>query len=199
MMEKTGEGFVFSIKANQKMTHQFEDNASVFEAFCRILEPVISAGKLGCILAQFPYSFKLNRQSRDYLGLFKKRLGELPLVIEFRNAQWLSGEVFDWLRQQNIGFCCVDEPRLPHLLPPLAEATSNIGYVRFHGRNSARWWEHEHAYERYDYSYTPQELSEWLPKIKQLDNITERTFVFANNHWRGQAVSTIRQLKVMLD
>jgi len=70
MVEKTGEGFVFSIKANQKMTHQFEDNASVFEAFCRVLEPV--AGKLGCILAQFPYSFKLNRQRRDYLELFKK-------------------------------------------------------------------------------------------------------------------------------
>jgi len=199
MVEKTGEGFVFSFKANQKMTHQFEDNADVFEAFCRILEPVISAGKLGCVLAQFPYSFKLNRQSRDYLELFKKRLGELPLVIEFRNAQWLRKEVFDWLRQQNIGFCCVDEPRLPNLLPPLAEATSNIGYVRFHGRNSAKWWEHEHAYERYDYSYSPQELSEWLPKIKQLDSITEKTFVFANNHWRGQAVSTIRQLKVMLD
>lgn len=199
MVEKTGEGFVFSIKANQKMTHQFEDNADVFEAFCRVVEPVISAGKLGCVLAQFPYSFKPNRQSRDYLELFKKRLGELPLVIEFRNAQWLRSEVFDWLRQQNIGFCCVDEPQLPNLLPPLAEATSDIGYVRFHGRNRAKWWEHEHAYERYDYSYTPQELSEWLPKIKQLDSIVEKTFVFANNHWRGQAVSTIRQLKVMLD
>lgn len=197
MVEKTGEGFVFSIKANQKMTHQFEDNAPVFEAFCRVVEPVISAGKLGCVLAQFPYSFKLNRQSWDYLELFKKRLGELPLVIEFRNAQWLRSEVFGWLREQNIGFCCVDEPRLPNLLPPLAEATSNIGYVRFHGRNRAKWW--EHAYERYDYSYTPQELSEWLPKIKQLDSIVKKTFVFANNHWRGQAVSTIRQLKVMLD
>jgi hypothetical protein len=29
--------------------------------------------------------------------------------------------------------------------------------------------------------------------------MTEKTFVFANNHWRGQAVSTIRQLRLMLD
>ena len=199
MMEKTGDGFIFCIKANQKMTHQQEDNAPVFEAFRQMLQPIITAGKLGCILAQFPYSFRFDDGNWNYLQLFKERLGELPVVIEFRNAQWLRTEVFDWLRYQDLGFCCVDEPRLPNLLPPLAKATSKIGYIRFHGRNSAKWWHHEQAYERYDYSYTPEELSEWLPKIKTLDSITEKTFIFANNHWRGQAVNTIRQLRMMLD
>jgi len=108
-------------------------------------------------------------------------------------------EVFDWLRQHDSGFCCVDEPQLPNLLPPLAEVTSKMGCSGFHGRNSTKWWQHEQAYERYDYNYTPQELSEWLPKIQKLDNIAEKTFVFANNHWRGQAVSTIRQLQIVLD
>ena len=199
MAEKTGEDFVFSIKANKEMTHQREDNASVFRAFCQVLEPIIAAGKLGCILAQFPYSFGFNRHNWDYLEVFKKRLGELPVVIEFRNARWLRGEVFDWLRHRDLGFCCVDEPQLPNLLPPMAEVASKIGYLRFHGRNSAKWWRHEHAYERYDYSYTPQELSEWLPKIQKLDNTAEKSFVFANNHWQGQAVDTIRQLRMLLD
>ena len=199
MAEKTGEDFLFCFKANQEMTHQRDDNAPIFKAFCQVLEPIIAAGKLGCILAQFPYSFGFNRRNWDYLGLFKERLGELPMVIEFRNAQWLRSEVFDWLRHHKLGFCCVDEPPLPNLLPPIVEATAEIGYVRFHGRNSAKWWQHEQAHERYDYSYTPQELSEWLPKIHKLDSVVEKTFVFANNHWRGQAVSTIRQLRLMLD
>jgi uncharacterized protein YecE (DUF72 family) len=199
IVEKTGEGFLFSIKANQGMTHQREDNAPVFKAFSQVLEPIISAGKLGCILAQFPYSFGFNRRNWDYLALFKERLGELPVVIEFRNAQWLRGEVFDWLRRQDLGFCCVDEPRLPNLLPPLVEVTSRVGYVRFHGRNRDKWWRHEHAYERYDYSYSPSELREWLPKIQKLSSVAGKTFIFANNHWRGQAVDTIRQLRVMLD
>ncbi len=199
MAEKTGEGFLFSIKANQEMTHQRENNASVFKAFRQVLEPIISAGKLGCILAQFPNSFRPNQRNWEYLTLFRERVDELPVVIEFRNAQWLTDELFDWLRHLDLGFCCVDEPQLPNLLPPLAEVTSKIGYVRFHGRNSAKWWQHEHAYERYDYSYSSSELSEWLPKIKKLDKIAEKTFVFANNHWHGQAVSTIRQLRMMLD
>ena len=199
MTEKTGGDFLFSIKANQEMTHHREDNASVFEAFCQVLEPIIAAGKLGCVLAQFPYSFGFNRRNWDYLRLFKERLSGLPVVIEFRNARWLRSEIFDWLRHQDLGFCCVDEPQLPNLLPPVAEVTGKISYVRFHGRNSAKWWQHEQAYERYDYSYTPQELNEWVPKIRKLDSVTEKTFVFANNHWRGQAIGTIRQLRLMLD
>ena len=199
MVEKTGEGFLFSIKANKEMTHRREDNDSVFKAFYQMLEPIISAGKLGCILAQFPYSFHLNRYNWDYLRLFREQLGELPVVIEFRNAQWLRDEVFDLLRQLDLGFCCVDEPQLPNLLPPVAETTSKISYIRLHGRNSAKWWQHEQAYERYDYSYAPHELSEWLPKIQKLNSVAEKTFIFANNHWRGQAVSAIRQLRVMLD
>ncbi len=199
MIRKTGEGFLFSVKANQKITHQREGNRDIFVAFSQVLQPFIDSGKLGCVLAQFPYSFGFNRRNRDYLELLGEQLGDLPIVFEFRNIQWLRRDVFNWLRCYNLGFCCVDEPPLPRLLPPLAEVTSNIAYVRFHGRNIAKWWQHEHAYERYDYTYSESELKEWLPKIRKLNNTAEKTFIFANNHWRGQAVNAIRQLRLMLD
>ncbi|MBI4284871.1 MAG: DUF72 domain-containing protein [Chloroflexi bacterium] len=199
MMAKTGEGFLLCFKANKAMTHQRENNASTFESFKHVLEPVAAAGKLGCILAQFPNSFRFSQGSWDYLGWFREQLKGLPLVIEFRNAQWLRPEVFDWMRQHELGFCCVDEPKLPGLLPPLAEVTGQVGYVRFHGRNAAKWWHHTQAYERYNYSYSPEELAEWVPRIRQMDTLALKTFVFANNHWRAQAIGTIRQLKLMLD
>ena len=199
MAMKTGDDFLFIVKANRQMTHERDDNEAVFEVFREMLRPLIDGGKLGCVLAQFPYSFRFSDQNRDYVEAFRKRLGDLPVVVEFRNARWLREDVFGWLRSHGLGFCCVDEPPLPNLLPPIAEATGNIAYVRFHGRNKEKWWQHEHAYERYDYSYSPEELEEWLPKIRYLDNMAERTFVFANNHWQGQAVSTIRQLRMMLD
>jgi len=199
MAEKTGDGFQFVIKANQEMTHQREDNAGVFTRFRRALGPMADAGKLGCVLAQFPYSFRASQESLDYLELFRDRSGDLPVVVEFRNARWVTEEVFHWLRQLGVGFCCVDEPRLPNLMPPVAEATSSIAYVRFHGRNASRWWRHEHAYERYDYTYSPEELEEWVSRIRKLNRAAEKTFVFANNHWQAQAVDTIRQLRLMLD
>jgi len=199
MAKKTGEGFLFVIKANQKMTHERRDNEDVFRAFREVLTPLIERGKMGCVLAQFPYSFRFNHQNRHYLETFKERLGDLPIVVEFRNMGWLRQEVFDWLRANELGFCCVDEPQLPNLLPPIAEATSKIGYVRFHGRNKEKWWNHKYAYERYDYAYTAEELEEWLPKINHLDQIAERTFAFANNHFRSKSVDTVRLLRKMLE
>jgi uncharacterized protein YecE (DUF72 family) len=199
MVAKTGDDFSFVIKAHQEMTHQRADSSAICDAFKSVLDPVINSGKLGCILMQFPYNFGYNKNNWEYLAQLKKNLEGLPLVVEFRNARWLKVEVFQWLRRQEMGFCCVDEPQLPNLLPPLAEATSKIGYVRFHGRNKEKWWQHEQAYERYDYTYKPEELNEWVPKIKKLAGLTEKTFIFANNHWRGQSVNTIRQLQMMLD
>jgi uncharacterized protein YecE (DUF72 family) len=199
MIARTGDSFLFSIKANQEMTHTRQNENTVFVAFVQMLRPFIDSGKLGCVLAQFPYSFGFNQQNQDYIRLFRERMGVLPVVVEFRNAQWIKPEVFDSLRNHNLGFCCVDEPNLPQLLPPVAEVTSNTGYIRFHGRNAAKWWQHENAYERYDYTYSREELAEWLPKIQNLNSLTEKTFIFANNHWRGQAVNTIRQLRLMAD
>ena len=71
-------------------------------------------------------------------------------------------------------------------------------YVRFHGRNAQKWWHHDEAWERYDYTYSPEELQKWVPKIKQLDAQAEHTYLFANNHWQGQAVGTARQLRLLL-
>jgi len=199
MVNKTGEGFMFSVKANQDMTHQRLNDKSMFEAFVNMLQPFTDAGKLGCVLAQFPFSFSAVGDNFNYLELFRERLRDLPLVVEFRNVQWLKPDIFDWLRKHNLGFCCVDEPQLPKLLPPVAEATTSIAYVRFHGRNSDKWWQHQHAYERYDYSYSEEELKEWVPRINKLNAMAEKTFIFANNHWRSQSVSTIRQLRMMVD
>ena len=199
MVNRTGDGFLFAVKANQEMTHQRQRDGKIFTDFVHILKPFIDSGKLGCVLAQFPYSFGFNRQNWEYLEFFREQMRNLPMVVEFRNSQWLKTEVFDWLRSYNIGFCCVDEPQLSKLLPPVAEVTGDIGYVRFHGRNAAKWWQHEHAYERYDYTYSAEELTEWLPKIAELNKNAKMTFIFANNHWQGQAIDTIRQLRLMLD
>jgi uncharacterized protein YecE (DUF72 family) len=195
---KTPDDFLFTLKAHQDMTHERGGKDGVFIEFVESLEPLIDAGKFGCILAQFPWSFRPGEEGLDYLRTFRERLGTLPVVVEFRNRDWLSEHTFDFLRDNKLGFCCVDEPRLKGLIPPVAEATSSIGYVRFHGRNAKKWWQHKEAWERYDYTYSDEELKEWVPKLRKLEEETDKTFVFANNHWQGQAVQTARQLRMLL-
>jgi len=198
MADKTPDGFLFTVKASRELTHEREGNEEAFPKFVQALEPLIERKKFGCVLAQFPYSFHAGAESRDYLKAFRELMAELPVVIEFRNARWLSAETFAFLEENNLGFCCVDEPRLKGLIPPVTEATSKVAYVRFHGRNAKKWWRHDEAWERYDYSYSKEELEEWTPKIRELDAKAENTFVFANNHWQAQAVDTARQLRLLL-
>jgi len=195
---KTPPGFLFTVKAFQGLTHDRQENEGEFKTFLAALQPLLEGGRFGCVLAQFPYSFHANAENRDYLKRLRERFGELPVVVELRNRAWLSPETFRFLRENRLGFCCVDEPQLKGLLPPVAEATGPVAYVRFHGRNAQKWWNHEQAWERYDYTYSDEELSEWVPKIRSLDEQAETTFVFANNHWRGQAVGTARQIRMLL-
>jgi uncharacterized protein YecE (DUF72 family) len=128
----------------------------------------------------------------------KERFGTIPLVAEFRHAGWIEEPVFEFLKEHRIGFCCVDEPRHPSLPPPVAIATSAIGYVRFHGRSRAKWWQHGEASERYDYLYSEEELKEWIPKIRALLSVSEKIYAFFNNHPRGQAVANAKMLEEMM-
>jgi uncharacterized protein YecE (DUF72 family) len=199
MADKVPEGFLFSIKAYQGITHERKEPGPQMSEFTRALGPLIDAGKFACVLAQFPYSFHANPANRDYLKQVREGFGDLPVVVEFRSCEWITDQTFDDLRQLDLGFCCVDQPRFKSLVPPVAVATGPVAYVRFHGRNYEKWWQHDEAWERYNYSYSDEELQEWVPRIDRLDEEAPLTLVYMNNHWKGQAVGTARQLQALME
>lgn len=194
MARKTPDHFLFTVKATQEMTHARERNPSLFTQFVQALQPLREQNKFGAVLAQFPSSFHANDDAREYLKWFREQWHDLPVVIEFRHTGWLREETYELLHALNLGFCGVDEP----FFPRVARVTAPVAYVRFHGRNAQKWWRHEHAWERYDYTYAEEELKEWTPKIQEMDRLADKTFVFANNHYRAQGIATARQLKMLL-
>jgi uncharacterized protein YecE (DUF72 family) len=199
MLRKVPEEFDFVIKASAEMTHSETFQPEAFDQFREALRPLRDGNALGCVLAQFPWSFRHNPENRDYLKKVRDELAEVPVVVEFRNADWVKEETFELLRSLGLGFCCVDEPRLKGLLPPIAVATGRIGYVRFHGRNAKKWWKHDHAWERYDYLYSAAELEEWVPKVEAVAAQTEKTYVFYNNHYEGKAGQNARQMMDLIE
>jgi len=196
MLAKTSKDFLFVVKAHQDLTHTRRPEAVVKFRDC--LKPLQDAGQLAGILLQFPFSFKNSEDARRYLVDLGSALGDLPKFVEFRHDSWVHPAVFQFLGQAGLSYVCVDQPRLKGLLPPVGEATSNLAYVRFHGRNAASWWNHKEAYERYDYLYTEGELAEWVPTILELAGRTEKVFISMNNHYQGKAVINARMLREML-
>ncbi|MDP8255832.1 MAG: DUF72 domain-containing protein, partial [Candidatus Alcyoniella australis] len=192
LVRKSAGAVTFVVKAHRSMTHEGTADDAALAGFDAALEPLRAAGVLGGLLLQFPWSFRPKAQSRQHVERLAQRLKGNDLIVELRNAEWIEPPTFQWLRDLGLGFCCVDEPKLKGLVPPTAEATSNVGYVRFHGRNARKWWKHERPEERYDYLYKKAQLSEWVPKIKKLESKTDRTLVFTNNHYEAKAVQNAK-------
>jgi uncharacterized protein YecE (DUF72 family) len=120
----------------------------------------------------------------------------IALVFEFRNQAWLKDQTVQFLEKKEVGFCIVDEPKLPQLMPYLPRATSDIGYFRFHGRNP-RWF-NVPMKVRYDYLYTEGELRKFIPDIKDISQKTAKTLIFFNNCYSGSAAKNAAQMAKLL-
>ena len=189
----------FVVKAPSLLTHErSEDAPTQARAFVEALQPLKDGNVLSGVLVQFPFSFHATKANREYVFRLRDLIPDIPLIVEFRNARWVSGETFELLKDARLAFCNVDEPRLEGLLPPLSVVTAPPGYVRFHGRNTAKWWQHKEASERYDYSYSEEELREWVPRLLTMSRRAPRTYAFFNNHPRAQAVDSARLLTQLL-
>jgi uncharacterized protein YecE (DUF72 family) len=196
--KKTKDGFEFIVKAYKGMTHERKPTPDMFDDFHSSILPLAESGKLKGLLAQFPWSFKNSEENRGYLASLAEGLSPQKLFVEFRHGSWIKEDVFDLLSRLGIGYCSVDEPQMSGLVPPIARATGDIGYVRLHGRNYRNWWGRGTG-DRYDYNYSPKELSEWAKKILELAKNTKATYVFFNNCHAGQAARNAELMKSILE
>ena len=198
MAALTPQEFQFTIKGFGALTHEIGENwreeSAIFQNGVR---PLVEAGKLLAVLFQFPFSFHYTKKNRLYLADLCESFSSLPTVWEFRNSEWYQEQVIEGMRERNLGMVVPDNPKLKGLPLPSTTVTSSIGYVRYHGRNSASWWSGTNA-SRYDYLYSDAELTEWLGRISAMSASSRILILVFNNHWRGKAVQNARQLKNLL-
>lgn len=193
MDRKTPADFKFAVKLFGGFTHERNSGQEDAEKFKYSLSPIVQSGKLACLLAQFPYSFKHTNENIDYLKALKQQFREYELCIEFRNREWIGKDVFDMLRHESMGYVCVDEPALHGLIGNVTAVTSNIAYIRLHGRNAGKWYAGEGS-ERYDYLYDTNELLEWVSRLQEIDDGSGVTLVSFNNHPKGKAIENAKAL-----
>lgn len=200
LINHTPDDFKVVVKAFRGITHERDEMSEEnLKKFIAAIEPLSHSGKLAAVLLQFPYSFRYGDYELVYLDRLLCLLSEVPTVVEFRHSSWMKRRVLESLQSHAAALCCVDEPRLPGLMPPEVIRTSALlGYVRFHGRNAAKWWNHKESWERYDYFYNEEELGEWTSGIRWLESGTDQTYIFFNNHRAGQAVENARQMAGLL-
>jgi len=206
MITRTSGRVKFTVKAFQGLTHASYAGAyadkSQFQLLVlelrKALDPLLENNLLLCVLLQFPQSFHYDKEDRVYLDCLVKELSGIPLVVEMRNIKWQTDPVYNALRQRQIGWCITDNPALKDLPKLDYITTSDIAYIRFHGRNSDMWYKGDNV-SRYDYLYSDTELKSFVNPILELLKHTHMVLLFFNNHEKAQATVNARRIQVLLN
>ncbi|MDD3580467.1 MAG: DUF72 domain-containing protein [Desulfobacca sp.] len=183
--------FRFTAKLLQVFTH--DRGAAAWAEAVPVkagLEQLLQHGRLGVLLAQFPYSFHNNSENRAYLLTLKEHFADYPLAVEVRHRSWQHPEVRQFLQEQRLEFCNIDQPQVSYALGATDWVTGQVGYLRLHGRNRRAWFgKLDDPHARYDYLYEPQELVELSQRAKDLAAQSPEAYLIFNNHPHGQAVA----------
>jgi uncharacterized protein YecE (DUF72 family) len=197
--------FRFLAKLHRDLTHGPDQDSSVRDAaigrFRSGVEPLVRAGRLAALLAQFPVSFRAGRETAARVEQLAGAFGDLaPLAVELRHASWFTPRALAWLTRLGLSVLHVDLPAAPDHLPADFAPTSRLGYYRLHGRNARAWFTPGAGRDaRYDHLYTPEEISEVVARARRLAAEHDELFVVTNNHFEGKAVVAGLEIAAGLD
>ncbi len=219
--QRTPPGFVFHIKAYSMLTghptlvksipkvlreelpEAIKDKAqakefpkeiveAAFDMFQAALRPLKEAGKLGCLLFQFPPWSVPSAAAYAWLELVCEKLSGHHLAVEFRNWRWITSpekeKSFQFLKDHSISYVVIDAPWIKGWQGPV-EVTGPICYIRFHGRNRKNWFKKGiETVQRYRYLYKEDELRKWTEKVKRASQEVDQAFVIFNNCYENYGV-----------
>ena len=200
-VKRTPVDFEFTVKAWQEFTHKKgEWTVEAVKEFKEGILPLVEANKLGCILFQFPASFRQSPEAMDrlesLLGLFE----DYPKAVELRHRSW--EDILPRLSPFNAVPAFIDEPKFKDSIRQDFEYVAGpFIYLRLHGRKFDKWWRHEHRNERYDYLYTSDELRPYAIRLKSVleNKEIQRAYIFFNNHPGAKAVANAVMMRAQLD
>ncbi|MCL6621053.1 MAG: DUF72 domain-containing protein [Syntrophobacterales bacterium] len=191
--------FRFTAKLLNVFTHERRLPDKEVAEFQAGLWPLLTADRLGVLLAQFPYSFHNEEENRAYLVRLKEIFTAFPLAVEVRHRSWQRREVREFLSQAGLEFVNLDQPQVSYSLGRTAWVTGRLGYLRAHGRRRDVWFEFgEDRQARYDYLYGPEELAELATRTRELLTKAPEVYVIFNNHPAGQAAANALELSRLL-
>ncbi|MBN1999962.1 DUF72 domain-containing protein [candidate division KSB1 bacterium] len=188
--------FKYTVKLHQQYTHKRAGfSTRDIAVFRSAVDIIYDNQRLGALLIQFPWSFKKNDDSLDYIKKLTDAFSPYPCVVEVRHGDWIDPDILADFKQKNIGFANIDQPVIGKSVPLTKHVTSNVSYFRLHGRNYQNWFKQgASSAARYDYLYNDTELASWVNNIHELAENSLETYIVFNNHFRGQAIVNSFQL-----
>lgn len=175
---------------------------AVIDHLCEAIAPM--GHKLSAVLVQLAPTVEFGDAQVREIARIITRFAPLRVAVEFRHRSWVIAQNYartrEMLCELGAAYVCVDAPRIDaaSAMPPIIEITSSdLGYVRLHGRNAATWQGARTVAERFDYVYSPNELAEWAKEVVQMAEAVSDVVVVFNNNAGDYALRNAAQLQSM--
>ncbi|HOW97779.1 MAG TPA: DUF72 domain-containing protein [Kiritimatiellia bacterium] len=192
--------FFFSAKLHRDFTHEGRFSEAAARAFLDGLKPILDAGRLRHILAQFPFTFAESPEARSLLRAITESLrGTAALVLELRHRSWQASAALEFLVGLGVTVANLDYPVGKDSFDLRECRIGEHGYLRLHGRNRVAWFDRKAGRnETYNYLYSKPEVDDIRARAVSLAKTFRSLTIVANNHYQGKEVANALQLKAML-
>jgi uncharacterized protein YecE (DUF72 family) len=191
--------FFFTAKLHRDFTHEGKLDAETVKQFHEGFAPMLEAGKLKTLLAQFRYDFDDTNLNRQHLSKIVQLFSDaFSIVVEVRHKSWQMPEALKFLEGLGVSVCNLDYPTTYNSFDLRLCSVGKSGYFRMHGRNAEKWFSKSTRDETYDYYYNETELNQIRSRIDQLVKAFQTLTVIANNHYRGAELANSLELKCLL-
>ena len=195
--KRTPEGFTFSLKLPQEITHQHalrRGGIILLEEFCARARQL--ASQLGVVLIQLPPQFELTTENaralRDFLPSLPR---DIRFSIEFRHPDWMRQRVADLLAKYNVALALVEGPWIEgaEMRRFVERPTASFSYIRWMGeRDLTRFDRVQRTEER-----NLKEWSEMIASLREGARVRE-VFAYFSNFYEGHAPASANKLKRLL-
>jgi uncharacterized protein YecE (DUF72 family) len=181
---QTPDGFLFSAKFPQIITHKkmLKDCKKESEFFIKSVS--ILQNKLGPLLLQFPPTF-----GPEKITILKDFLVNLPkkcrYAVEVRNRKLLDDRLYSILRDNQTALTLT----VGHFIPETEQITADFVYIRWEGdRSKVNGTLGKVEVDKTD------EIKSWAGKIDELLKKTKEVFGYFSKYYSGHPPSDVRQL-----
>jgi len=166
--EKAPQGFEFTVKAHQDITHKFRFELGLSLPAFETMKQICQTLKAHILLIQTPGSLRPDklRDAEEFLSKIKRN--NLVLVWETRGPAWDAPEVREKLAER------LEALNVVHVTDPfkaLPVYTEKLAYFRLHGLGK----------QLYYYQYTDDELKQLRRLLQPFERDGKEVYVLFNN------------------
>jgi uncharacterized protein YecE (DUF72 family) len=189
------EGFVFSLKVPQEITHErrLKDSQTLLRRFLDRVEQL--EDRLGPILVQLAPGFRTTDANRTALREF---LGTLPTgfrwAVEFRDPGWMTPATYELLKSRNVSLVLVDGRwlRLEVMADLALEPTADFAYVRWLGKDRRLADFSRPQLDR------DEDFKAWSQIFATLQTRVTSIYGYFNNYYEGHAPHSVREMQQLV-